>query len=147
MYPCEQCGVDGVAHYATAQGKDGRWFNVTLCTACFTDYLGPEAAKQFSFKEPQMSRTTAKSPKAAKPAAKKSTSTVRASTSRFSGKTLRAVAKKNPRNPSAKGKGTGYDSFDIILKKPGIKFEDFIKAGGRLKDLAWDVDHKQVKVS
>lgn len=37
LYPCEQCGGYGVAHYVLAEDAQG-WFNVTLCTGCFTEY-------------------------------------------------------------------------------------------------------------
>lgn len=39
LYPCEQCGAYGVAHYALANDGLG-WYNVTLCTECHREYRG-----------------------------------------------------------------------------------------------------------
>lgn len=63
----------------------------------------------------------------------------RAST--FSGKRITKLTKENPRR-----KGTiGFKSFNLI--KSGMTYEQYLAAGGRRQDLAWDVDHKYVKVS
>lgn len=37
-YPCEQCGALGVAHYVLASDGQEFWFNVLLCSECFTGY-------------------------------------------------------------------------------------------------------------
>ncbi len=45
------------------------------------------------------------------------------------------TAKENPRREGS----FGYTSLEIIRSQPGIAYEDFILAGGRSKDLDWDV--------
>lgn len=66
-------------------------------------------------------------------------------TSHFEGKTIRLNpdVKENPRR-----EGThGYTSMQIILNSPnGISYEDYIGAGGRRQDLAWDIAHGSVYV-
>lgn len=87
--------------------------------------------------------------KAAKKKAKKATKKVKAKkskggggrTSKFSGKRIIKLVKDNPRR-----KGTeGFKSFAKL--KSGMKYEDYIKAGGRLQDLNWDIEHKYVRVA
>ena len=61
------------------------------------------------------------------------------------GRTLVAKVETNPRR-----EGThGHKSFSIILAagKKGIKHEDYIAAGGRNNDLAWDIEHDSVSIS
>lgn len=61
--------------------------------------------------------------------------------SSFSGKVIRKLVKDNPRR-----KGTaGFKSFTLI--RPGMTYEQYLAAGGRRQDLAWDITHKYVKVS
>lgn len=61
-------------------------------------------------------------------------------TSAFSGKVIRKLVDENPRR-----EGTfGYASFALI--KNGMTYEKFIEAGGRRQDLAWDIEHKYVKL-
>ena len=58
--------------------------------------------------------------------------------SKFTGKTIKATRKDNPRR-----KGTlGFRSYAIILQSRGrkISYKQFIIKGGRAKDLAWDID-------
>lgn len=74
-----------------------------------------------------------------KPEAKK-----RGRTASNNGRTITAIVETNPRR-----EGThGHKSMEIVLKagKNGIKYEDYIAAGGRPNDLAWDLDHKSVKI-
>ena len=60
--------------------------------------------------------------------------------SSYSGKKLYPLVKDNPRR-----EGTcGYKSFALITK--GMTYEDFIAAGGRSRDLDWDVKHEHVEV-
>lgn len=67
--------------------------------------------------------------------------TPKASTSKFSSKKITKLVKDNPRR-----KGTwGWKSFNLI--KSGMTYEQYLAAGGRRNDLAWDVRHKNVKVS
>lgn len=61
------------------------------------------------------------------------------------GKTLTTALTENPRRA-----GTfGHTSFGIILKAgaKGISYEDYITAGGRSNDLAWDVNKGNVTLS
>ncbi len=60
--------------------------------------------------------------------------------SRFSGKKLfptETAKKTNPRRE----KSHGHRSLEVIRSKPGITYEQFLRAGGRRVDLAWDVQH------
>jgi hypothetical protein len=61
---------------------------------------------------------------------------------KFAGKTLTAKVDENPRRTGS----FGFKSMKIIMDNPGITFEDFLKKGGRAKDLAWDVDAGSVTV-
>lgn len=47
------------------------------------------------------------------------------------------VKKANPRRKPS----LGYVSLEIIRKAPGIAYPDFIAAGGRAKDVKWDIEH------
>ncbi len=61
--------------------------------------------------------------------------------SQFSGRKITKLVKENPRQ-----KGThGFRSFALI--KNGMTYEQYLAAGGRRNDLAWDVAHKYVKVA
>lgn len=56
----------------------------------------------------------------------------------FGGKTIKPKRSVNPRQ---KAGGHGWNSFNILLANPdGIKYEDYIAAGGRPQDLRWDLD-------
>jgi hypothetical protein len=48
----------------------------------------------------------------------------------------------NPRRPGSHG----YNSLEIIIRKPGVSYDEFIKAGGRAQDLRWDIDKNYVSV-
>jgi len=83
-------------------------------------------------------KTTARKPIATK--AQPATETTKAAKSMFSGKKLfpsRAAKKENPRRANSHG----HRSLELIRTKPGITYEDFIAAGGRRMDLAWDLRH------
>jgi hypothetical protein len=43
----------------------------------------------------------------------------------------------NPRRANSHA----YRSLEIIRQKPGITYENFLRAGGRRVDLAWDVEN------
>jgi hypothetical protein len=47
----------------------------------------------------------------------------------------------NPRRKDS----AGYKSLQIIIDNPGILTEDYVKAGGRLNDLRWDLAHGNVR--
>ena len=61
--------------------------------------------------------------------------------SAFSGKRITRLVKENPRRKGS----AGFKSFSII--KSGMSYEQFLAAGGRRQDLAYDVAHKHVKVA
>lgn len=85
-------------------------------------------------------KTAAKAP--AKAAAKKGDPAGRQS--ELSGKMLVAKCEKNPRRDNTHG----HKSMAIIMKHPsGITTENFLKAGGRLVDLKWDIEHGHVKAT
>lgn len=68
--------------------------------------------------------------------------------SALSGHKLTAVVKEGENgslvNPRREG-SHGHRSLQIIIDNPGITTEDYVKAGGRMNDLHWDVDHGNVK--
>jgi hypothetical protein len=92
----------------------------------------------------KMTKTTARKPAARKTTVTKAPATVEkiAATkpSRFSGKKLfptDTAKKDNPRRE----KSHGHRSLEVIRTKPGITYEQFLRAGGRRVDLAWDIVH------
>lgn len=40
----------------------------------------------------------------------------------------------------------GFKSLQIIISNPGIKFEDWVKKGGRTVDLYWDMKYDRIEV-
>lgn len=59
----------------------------------------------------------------------------------FEGKTFTLTGEANPRR-----EGThGWKSMEVVRKKPGINFEEYLKAGGRLVDLKGSLDKKEVE--
>ena len=63
---------------------------------------------------------------------------------KFSGKTITALKKENPRRKGSHG----WESYNIILNNKGpMLFEDYQAAGGRNRDLQWDIDHGNSSVS
>ena len=65
--------------------------------------------------------------------------------SHFVGKVIHTKVDENPRHEG----GHGHRSMSIIIKagKKGIAYDDFIKAGGRSKDLAWDQARDRVELT
>ena len=49
-------------------------------------------------------------------------------------------------NPRREG-GFGYKAMDFILNNPGATYEEYIAAGGRRQDLAWDLEKGHVTLS
>jgi hypothetical protein len=76
------------------------------------------------------------SKKATKTASKKTTSNGTTSGS-LSGMTLHPKTKENPRREGT----NGFKSFAIVLKNPGISYNDYIDKGGRNVDARWDEAH------
>lgn len=65
-------------------------------------------------------------------------------TSKFSGMYIYPCVQTNPRRPNSHG----YRSFDIVLNHAdGILYEDYIEAGGRLRDLRYDVQNEYVSLA
>lgn len=62
-------------------------------------------------------------------------------TSAIAGHKLFAIKDANTR----KAGSFGWHSMKIIFDKPGITYEDFIKAGGRAVDVKWDIEHGNVR--
>jgi hypothetical protein len=60
--------------------------------------------------------------------------------SEFAGKPLFAKVSSNPRRSDS----YGHKSMAIILRKPGIAYEDFVAKGGRSADLRYDIAHGHV---
>ncbi len=56
------------------------------------------------------------------------------------GKRIVRLTKENPRRAG----GKGYKSWNLLKK--GMTYEQFIAAGGRHTDLAWDISHGNVKL-
>jgi hypothetical protein len=77
-------------------------------------------------------KTAKKSVKKSAPAGRKSA---------FSGKKINKVAKENPRRKGS----IGFKSFALI--KNGMTYEQYLEAGGRRQDLAFDLTAGHVKLS
>lgn len=60
---------------------------------------------------------------------------------RYAGKQLWCTKAVNPRRPGSHG----FRSLAIIIEQPGITYEQYLRAGGRLNDLTWDDEHNNVK--
>lgn len=62
--------------------------------------------------------------------------------SQYSGKTIFANCDENPRREGSHG----HRSMAIVIAagKKGIKYEDYVEKGGRIKDLLWDVQYENV---
>ena len=48
-------------------------------------------------------------------------------------------------NPRKKGT-RGWHAFEILLKNPGITYENYIAKGGRRQDLEWDLARKRITI-
>jgi hypothetical protein len=72
---------------------------------------------------------------------KKSTGGGGGRTSAFSGKRIIKLVKENPRREGT----VGFKSFRLI--KSGMTYDQYIKAGGRRQDLAFDIAKKYVRVA
>lgn len=59
-----------------------------------------------------------------------------AASSDDAGKKIYRIVKTNPRKENT----WGWKSFNVV--KDGMTVAEYLKAGGRRNDLAWDVDHK-----
>jgi hypothetical protein len=61
----------------------------------------------------------------------------------FAGKWIRRIVSENPRR-----EGTwGWKSFEILIRHGAdMPYEAYIKSGGRLNDLKWDIDRNRVEV-
>lgn len=87
-----------------------------------------------------------KAAKAAKPKVeKKADSAKRGRKSEFAGVKIFPAdgLKENPRREG----GFGYKAMEFIMKNPGVSYEDFLAAGGRRQDLAWDLSKGNVTIS
>lgn len=62
--------------------------------------------------------------------------------SQLLGKTIHPKTDRNVRRAGTHG----HKSLSIILANPGLKVEDFLKKGGRLNDLRWDMDKGNVAI-
>ena len=86
---------------------------------------------------------SAAAPKKEKAQAKKTEGEVkRGRVSEFAGKTIHSKVDENPRREGTQG----FASFKIVLATPGLTYEDYLAAGGRRQDLAWDLAHDWVAV-
>lgn len=63
-------------------------------------------------------------------------------TSKLAGTKFAPTKEVNPRRAGTHG----WHSYNILLANPaGIEYSEYIAAGGRANDLAWDISHKYVK--
>lgn len=76
--------------------------------------------------------------KTAKKAVKKASTAGRKS--KWAGKKIVKVSKENPRREGT----VGHKSFSLI--KSGMTYDQYIAAGGRRQDLAFDIQHKYVEL-
>jgi hypothetical protein len=59
----------------------------------------------------------------------------------FAGHMIKILVTENPRKANTK-EVSGYASFNLLLKHGAdMPYEYYIKEGGRLQDLKWDIDH------
>jgi len=64
----------------------------------------------------------------------------------FAGKMIRPLVKENPRKVNTK-EVCGYASFQLLLNHGvDMPYDLYIKQGGRLQDLKWDIDHGWAEV-
>ena len=64
----------------------------------------------------------------------------------FAGKMIKPLLTENPRKVNTK-EVCGYASFELLLKHGAdMPYEFYIKSGGRLQDLKWDIDHGWAEV-
>jgi hypothetical protein len=64
----------------------------------------------------------------------------------FAGKMIKPLVTENPRKVNTK-EVCGYASFELLLKHGAdMPYEFYIKSGGRLQDLKWDIDHGWAEV-
>lgn len=96
---------------------------------------------------PTKSSKSSKKAKGKKTASKKTTSKKAAKreggpgrTSMYSGKRIVKLVKENPRREDTHG----YNSWELLRK--GMTYEQYIEAGGRRVDLAWDIMKGNVKL-
>ena len=61
----------------------------------------------------------------------------------YEGKMIKATCDKNPRRENTHG----FHSMGILLNADGpVSYEDYLHAGGRRQDLAWDIEKGHAKV-
>jgi hypothetical protein len=137
--------VDGVVKASEVKGIKGIKVKETAETAAKAPEKGKGAGKG---KAAPKGKEPAKAP--AKKAAAKEKAPVRESFGRksvHSGKSLHPKHTEDGKLVNPRREGThGFNSYSILLKHPGIKYEDYIAKGGRHNDLAWDIAHDYVKV-
>ena len=64
----------------------------------------------------------------------------------FAGHMIKILVTENPRKVNTK-EVSGYASFNLLLKHGAdMPYEYYIKFGGRLQDLKWDIDHGWAEV-
>jgi len=64
----------------------------------------------------------------------------------FAGKVINVLVTANPRKENKK-EVCGYASFQLLLNHGvDMPYELYIKQGGRLQDLKWDIDHEWAEV-
>lgn len=61
----------------------------------------------------------------------------------FAGCKLIPASEENPRRKASHG----FKSLQIIIDQPGVSYDDYLEAGGRLVDLRWDINKGNVKVA
>lgn len=61
---------------------------------------------------------------------------------KFAGKKIFPVKEENPRRADT----FGWRSMKIIIDEPGIVTEEYLKKGGRTRDLQWDYDRGHVRL-
>ena len=86
---------------------------------------------------------TGKPVKEAKKEAKKEAQEVHSKRAMQRARTIHPLVKENPRRSES---GFGYKSMEIILASPGLTIGEFLKAGGRWRDLHWDVEKGNVRI-
>lgn len=114
------------------QAADTLWRHISKTSAIYTP---PQVLA-----EQKESDTMATKTKRAAKTEKKARAAGAGRKSAFVGKKIYKKVQDNPRREGT----NGYNSFALI--RNGMKYEDYVAAGGRPQDLAWDLKHDYVEL-
>lgn len=130
------------SHYPKAEIKKFS-DRATACKRIFS-LAQAKAESNQPEKEKNLAENVKKEPKEKKPKKEKAESESHGRKGKFTGKHLFPSddLTENPRREGTQA----HKSMSIIIKAPGVAFEDFIASGGKTSNLSWDIDHHRVIV-